>query len=130
MASTPTEWLDFHAPQFTDASINATAIQAAQDHVGIWGMESPWGDQHAQALALVAAHILTLRAAAIATAAASGGLGAGPIASMTTGGVSTSWSAPGSGSSLDAWLGLSFYGKSALEMMRRVVTTPIVVGGF
>lgn len=129
MASTPTEWLEFHAPQFTDDSINETALQAAQDHIGVWGMSSPWGTMHAQAIGLVAAHILTLRARAVAAATAGGGLGGGTIASMNTGGISISWSSPTGGDSLDAWLGLSEYGKTLLELQRRVVTTPIVAGG-
>lgn len=132
MASTPIEWLEFHAPQFTDAALATTAIEAAQDHVGVWGKRSPWGDQHAQAIGLVAAHILTLRAQAIASFAAAGGIGTGGgAASMSTGGISISWAGPQTGAdTMSTWLAKTTYGQTVNDMLRRVVTTPIVAGEF
>lgn len=124
MADTPLDWLEFHAPQFTDANLNEKAVQAAETH---WGQKA-MGKLYTQVVGLTAAHILTLRERAkTAASLSSSAPGSGQISSIKTGGLAVSWATPNQDGK-GAWLKLTDYGLQVIELTRKVVTTPLVAG--
>lgn len=92
-----------------------------------------WGGLFGQGAAFLAAHMMTLRDRAVAAgglgAGAAGG-GAGPVSSMSEGGLSVSWAgvASGSGSTEESELAATSYGARYLALQAKLVTTPVVVG--
>lgn len=94
---------------------------------------SVWGILFEQGASYLAAHMMTLRDRAVAAADFSGGAvggGAGPVSSMSEGGLSVSWAgvSSGSASSRENELASTTFGARLIDLESKLVTTPVVVG--
>ena len=126
--STASEILSAIAPRFDGAANRALFLQMAESRTS----STYYGENRSDAVALRAAHLLTVNEAANA----SDGESMGPIASKSEGDLSVSYGKLSSGAGADSDLASTSYGRQLQGLMRssgtgiRVTGIPFVTGGF
>lgn len=113
-----TDLVDFIAPNFaTDTTRRDTAITMATRYLG--ATSAKWGAVYNDAIANLAAHLLTIYDPNGPFAAGAGSVGAGPVTSIRTGDWAVSYAGPatmGSGATGDAVLMMTPYGQEYVRL--------------